>query len=194
MGYPLSISLRYIASKKRAFVLLGTIFATVGVALGVAALVIVMSVTGGFKEQFRDKVLGVNAHVLVLKYSIDFREYRDVIKKVERVPGVSAAAPFIINPMMVNHGERTATGVLLKGIDPEQTLKVLALPNHIVEGSLAGLRRPGAKPPEKPLDRLGAFDTPLDTPDPDAPQKSPKSPLGVFNDAGPLVTRRLVIE
>lgn len=180
MGYPLSISLRYIGSKKRAFVLLGTIFATIGVALGVAALVIVMSVTGGFKEQFRDKVLGVNAHVLVLKYSIDFREYREVMKKVERVPGVSAAAPFIINPMMVNHGERTATGVLLKGIDPEQTLKVLALPNHIVEGSLAGLRRAGAKPPEKPVDRLGAFDTPLDSPAPDAPKKSP---LGILHDA-----------
>ena len=64
-----------------------------------------MSVTGGFQEQFREKVLGVNAHVLVLKYSIDFREYRDVMKKVEGVPHVVGVAPFVINPMMVTHGD-----------------------------------------------------------------------------------------
>ena len=101
-----------------------------------------MSVTGGFQEQFREKVLGVNAHVLVLKYSIDFREYRDVMKKVEHVPGVIGVAPFVINPMMVTHGDRTATGVLLKGVDPELMPKVLDLPKHIVDGvSLDGLRK-----------------------------------------------------
>src|SRR5579863_1753984 len=126
-----------------------TALAIGGVLLGVAALTIVMSVTGGFQEQFRDKVLGVNAHVLVLKYSIDFREYRDVMKRVENVPGVVGVAPFVINPMMVTHGDRTATGVLLKGVDPELMPKVLDLPKHITEGSLEGLRKPDAKPPER---------------------------------------------
>jgi lipoprotein-releasing system permease protein len=129
---------------------ISTFLAIGGVFLGVAALTIVMSVTGGFQEQFRDKVLGVNAHVLVLKYSIDFREYRDVMKKIEGIPGVTGVAPFVINPMMVTHAERTATGVLLKGVDPELMPKVLDLPKHIVEGSLDGLRRPGAQPPERP--------------------------------------------
>jgi lipoprotein-releasing system permease protein len=129
-----------------------TALAIAGVALGVTALAIVMSVTGGFKEQFREKVLGVNAHVLVLKYSIDFREYRDVMKKVEAVPGVIGVAPFVINPMMVTRGDRTATGVLLKGVDPVLMPKVLDLPKHIVEGSLEGLRRPGAKPPERTVE------------------------------------------
>ncbi len=150
MGYPLTIAIRYLASKKRAFVSVGTLFSTLGVTLGVAALSIVMSVTGGFKEQFREKVLGVNAHVLVLKYSLEFREYREVMKKVEKVPGVTGVAPFIINPMMVTHGDRTATGVLLKGVDPDLMPKVLDLPKHIVGGSMDGLRKPGAKPPEKP--------------------------------------------
>lgn len=121
-----------------------------GVALGVAALSIVMSVTGGFQEQFREKVLGVNAHVIVLKYALDFRDYRDVMDKVAKVPGIVAVAPFVINPMMVTHGERTATGVLLKGVDPTLMPKVLDLPRHIVEGSLDGMRKPGATPPEKP--------------------------------------------
>src|ERR1700745_2639137 len=115
MGYPVQIALRYLGSKKRAFVSVGTAFAMLGVMLGVAALATVMSVTGGFQQQFREKVLGVNAHVLVLKYSIDYREYRDIMKEMEKVPHVVGVAPFVINPMMVTHGERTATGVLLKG-------------------------------------------------------------------------------
>src|SRR3954471_4490972 len=123
MGYPIDLALRYLGSKKRAFISVGTAFAMLGVMLGVAALATVMSVTGGFQEQFREKVLGVNAHVLVLKYSIDFREYREVMAKVEHVPGVIGVAPFIINPMMVTHADRTATGVLLKGVDPVQMPK-----------------------------------------------------------------------
>src|SRR5277367_2322557 len=154
MGYAVDVALRYLGSKKRAFVSVGTAFAILGVTLGVAALAIVMSVTGGFQEQFRDKVLGVNAHVLVLKYSIDFREYRDIMKKVEHVKGITGVAPFVINPMMVTHGDRTATGVLLKGVDPELMPRVLDLPEHVVQGSLAGLRRAGAEPPERPSDSL----------------------------------------
>lgn len=153
MGYPIQIAFRYLGSKKRAFVSVGTLFAMLGVALGVAALAIVMSVTGGFQEQFREKVLGVNAHVIVLKYAVHFRDYREVMKKVESVPGVVAVAPFVINPMMVTHGERTATGVLLKGVDPELMPKVLDLPRHITEGSLAGMRKAGAHPPDAPHDR-----------------------------------------
>ncbi len=132
------------------FVSVGTLFAMLGVALGVAALAIVMSVTGGFQDQFREKVLGVNAHVIVLKYAIHFRDYREVMKKVAAIPGVAAVAPFVINPMMITHGDRTATGVLLKGVDPDLMPKVLDLPNHIVEGSLTGMRKAGAKPPEPP--------------------------------------------
>lgn len=159
MGYPIEVALRYMGSKKRAFISVGTAFAILGVALGVAALATVMSVTGGFQAQFREKVLGVNAHVLVLKYSTDFREYRSIMEQVAKVEGVVATAPFSINPMMLTHGDATATGVLLKGVDPTLSLgvnagpgmePVLDLPKHIVDGKLSGLRLPGAKPPERP--------------------------------------------
>src|ERR1700689_766301 len=149
MGYPITVALRYLSSKKRSMISISTALAIGGVTLGVAALTIVMSVTGGFQEQFRDKVLGVNAHVLVLKYSIDYREYRDVMKKVEDVPHVIGGAPFVINPMMVTHGEPTATGVLLKGVDPVLMPRVLSLPKDVVAGSLDGLRGPDARPPER---------------------------------------------
>src|SRR5690606_17894958 len=156
MGFPLELAIRYMRSKRRGFVSVGTAFAVIGVALGVCALTTVIAVTGGFRKEFRDKVLGVNAHVLILKYSSDFREYRDLIKKVKDVPGVTGIAPFVINPMMVTHGDRTATGVLLKGVDPSRVDQVLDLPRHIVEGSLKGLRLSGAEPPER---RRTAFST-----------------------------------
>lgn len=149
MGFPFELAIRYMRSKRRGFVSVGTAFAVIGVALGVCALTTVIAVTGGFRKEFRDKVLGVNAHVLILKYSSDFREYRDLMKKMKDVPGVTGIAPFVINPMMVTHGDRTATGVLLKGIDPDRVSQVLDLPRHIVQGSLKGLRLPGATPPER---------------------------------------------
>jgi lipoprotein-releasing system permease protein len=176
MGYPLDVALRYLGSKKRAFISVGTAFAILGVTLGVAALATVMSVTGGFQAQFREKVLGVNAHVLVLKYSTDFREYRTIMDQVAKVPGVVATAPFSINPMMLTHGDATATGVLLKGVDPEKSLgvgappgtkPVLILPQQIVgcqdvadhqgtaaaiacgQSKLGDLRLPNAKPAER---------------------------------------------
>src|ERR1700685_2782548 len=101
MGFPLAIALRYLRSKKRNMISISSALAVGGVTLGVAAFTIAMSVTGGFLEQFREKVLGVNAHVLVLKYSIDFREYHDVMNKVRKVPGVTGVAPFLLTPMML---------------------------------------------------------------------------------------------
>src|SRR5262245_14674477 len=149
MRFSFELAVRYMRSKKRAFVSVGTMFAILGVALGVAALSTVISVTGGFRAEFREKVLGVNAHVLVLKYSSDFREYRKVMDKVKGIPGVTGVAPFVINPMMLTHGTRTATGVLLKGVVPARVNSVLDLPRHIKHGSMNGLRLPDAKPPER---------------------------------------------
>jgi lipoprotein-releasing system permease protein len=159
MGFPLTLAFRYMRSKKQASVSVGTMFAVLGVALGVSALATVISVTGGFRSEFRTKVLGVNAHVLVLKYASDFREYRKVMDQVKSVPGVTAVAPFVINPMMVTHGHRTATGVLLKGIDPKLAPRVLDLPRHIKVGGLTGLRLEGSKPPERR--RQSILDDPL---------------------------------
>ncbi|MCH2109459.1 MAG: ABC transporter permease [Polyangiaceae bacterium] len=153
MGFPFDLAIRYMASKKRATVSLGTLLATCGVALGVCGLATAVSVTGGFRKQFREKVLGVNAHVLVLKRSSYFGEYRDVMEKIADHEEIVGIAPFTINPMMVTHGERTATGVMLKGVDPDELEKVLDLPQHMIEGGLEGLRLPGAQPPQPKAER-----------------------------------------
>lgn len=193
MEFPFELALRYMRSKKRAFVSVGTMFAVMGVTIGVAALTTVMSVTGGFRAEFREKVLGVNAHVLVLKYSSDFSEYREVMDKMRTIPGVVGVAPFVINPMMVTHGEHTATGVLLKGVDPELMPSVLDLPKHIVappecapaaggdpNTCIARLRLANAKPPER------RYTSPFDRPRPASSVPAPaEDPLGALPSAVP---------
>ncbi|MCP4603854.1 MAG: ABC transporter permease [Proteobacteria bacterium] len=114
--------------------------------MGVASLLVVISISSGFQDEFTKKVLGVNSHVLVMKYGIDFTEYREVMSKAEQMPEVRGVAPFVIQEMMISKGERTAS-VLLKGVDPDRLGDVLDLPNHIVKGGLDGLRIPGSGPP-----------------------------------------------
>lgn len=109
-----------------------TSISVLGLAIGVAILIWVLSVTSGFQQAFRDKVLGVNAHILILKYGLDFTEYRDVMKTTEAMPEVVAAAPFVFNEMMVSRGQQIA-GVLVKGVDPHRVGRVLDLPKHIVQ-------------------------------------------------------------
>ncbi|HEY3667730.1 MAG TPA: ABC transporter permease [Polyangiaceae bacterium] len=193
MGFPLELALRYMRSKKRAFVSVGTMFAVLGVALGVGALATVISVTGGFRAQFREKVLGVNAHVLILKYSSDFREYRKLMDQMKSVPGVIGIAPFVISPMMITHGDRTATGVLLKGVDPSRVKDVLDLPRHIVQGNMEGLRLPGAKPPERRRQGLlDDFDSAResDVLEPLVPSRPGISPGVSASAAGPTPMKR----
>jgi lipoprotein-releasing system permease protein len=144
-AYALDVGLRYLRSKKRASISVISVIAISGVALGVAALLAVMSITSGFQREFRDKVLGVNAHVLVLKYGLNFDEYREVVARARKMPEVAGAAPFIINEMMLAKGNRLS-GVLVKGVDPVLMPKVLDLPSQLIAGSLVGLRLPGSAP------------------------------------------------
>jgi lipoprotein-releasing system permease protein len=158
MHYALAVGLRYLRSKKRATVSVISVIAVTGVALGVAALLAVVSITSGFQDEFRDKVLGVNAHVLVLKYGLNFDEYRDVVARAQKMPETEGAAPFIINEMMLAKGDRLS-GVLIKGIDPQLMPSVLDLPRQLISGSLEGLRRPDARPLTRAQDLDGSLDT-----------------------------------
>jgi len=131
-----------------------TVFTSVsvlGVALGVAALTIVFAVTTGFEQQFRDKVLGVNAHVIVLKSQATFAEYRDVMKTAQRIDSdVLAVQPFIFAEMLVTRGKGELSGVAIKGVDPKLVRGVLDLDQHMIEGSIDTLARepgPGELPP-----------------------------------------------
>ena len=108
-----------------------TAVSVVGVMLGVGSLTVVFSVTSGFLDSFRAKILGVNAHALVMKDGVDFTEYRDVMAKVDADPEVVASAPFLFNEMLVASA-KGSTGVLVKGIDPTKTPRVLDLAEKLL--------------------------------------------------------------
>jgi lipoprotein-releasing system permease protein len=132
-----------------------TVFVSVsvlGVVLGVAALTIVLGVTSGFKQQFREKVLGVNAHVIVMKSSQDFHEYRDTMDRALAIdPDVLEVQPFIFAEMLVTRGKGELSGVAIKGVDPERVKRVLDIEKHMLPGgSVDALRDkpgPGELPP-----------------------------------------------
>jgi lipoprotein-releasing system permease protein len=155
VAYSTFIGSRYVRSKKKRSISAITAIAISGVALGVAALCVTISIATGFEDEFTRKVLGVNAHVLVMKYGIDFTEYREVMQTVRELPEVKGVAPFVIQEMMISKGKHTA-GVLLKGVDPALLGTVLDLPQHIHEGGIEGLRVPGTEPPPPPSRRSRA--------------------------------------
>ncbi len=124
--------MRHLRSRRRSFLSTITLIAILGVLLGVMALTSVIAVTGGFQEAFRDRVLGINSHILIIKYGIDFRDYRDIQKTIEKIPGVTATSPFVFHEMIATHGDKTA-GILIKGIEPLEIEQVSDLPKYTLQ-------------------------------------------------------------
>lgn len=139
MPYELFIALRYLrAKKKSAFISIITVISTSGVALGVMALIIVLAVMTGFEEDLKDKILGTNAHIVVLKSNGGIDDYRAVMDRLKKFDGVVAATPFIYNQVMISSGHNVS-GVVLRGVDVQSDAKVTNLRKSIVEGSISDL-------------------------------------------------------
>jgi len=134
------IGLRFLTSKQKSHLSFITSMAVVGVTIGVAALLVIIGISSGFLEEFKRKVLGVNAHVIVLKIGESFHEYRDVTKIASKEEGVISAAPFIITEMMLVKG-RSISGILIKGVDPDLVGKILDLPQQMRVGSISTIVR-----------------------------------------------------
>src|SRR5512140_47406 len=127
MPYELFISLRYLkAQRKSAFISIITLISTAGVALGVMALIVVLAVMTGFEEDLKDKILGTNAHIVVLSGNGAMQGYQDTMKRLQAMDGVVAATPFIYNQVMLSSG-RSVSGVVLRGIDVVSDAKVTNL-------------------------------------------------------------------
>jgi lipoprotein-releasing system permease protein len=114
-----------------------TFFTTVsimGVLLGSSALVIVLSVMGGFESDLREKILGSNAHMLVTRADEEdsFREYRDVMAEVVDVPGAVAATPYLLSEVVIAANSNYAN-VIIKGIDPRTVGDATELARNVDE-------------------------------------------------------------
>jgi len=110
-----------------------TSISILGVFLGTAALVVVLSVMGGFEHDLRQKILGATAHVTIARHKAAFTDYRAVVKKVSGFEDVKALMPLIESEVMVT-SQTNLSGVLLKGIDPKTIGEVTDLHRYLKAG------------------------------------------------------------
>jgi len=129
--------------------MLMTLISIGGVATGVWALTVVLSVMSGFEQDLKSKILGAHAHGVVLKYGQnDFTDWRGVQDRVLSVPGVAASTPFLYAEVMLSAGQNL-TGSVLKGVDTATLGQVTEIPRSLDEGKLEWLDRPGEIPPPR---------------------------------------------
>jgi len=139
LPYQLFIALRYLRSKKKhKGISVNTLISVGGVAVGVMALLVVLSVMSGFHEDLQKKILGVNAHMVIISYKGIISDYKNVNEGLKSDKDIIASAPFILGQVMVAYGKR-AHGVYLRGINPETEIKTTEIGKFMKEGTLAKL-------------------------------------------------------
>jgi lipoprotein-releasing system permease protein len=139
LPYQLFIALRYLKSKKKhKSISVNTLISTGGVAVGVMALLVVLSVMSGFHEDLQKKILGVNAHVVILDYKGTMPGYKDVIERLKGEKDIVSSAPFVLGQAMVSFGKK-AHGVFVRGIVPEMEMKTTEISGYIKEGNFKDL-------------------------------------------------------
>jgi lipoprotein-releasing system permease protein len=120
MFYESFIARRYLRSGSRdGFLSAVGLISVAGVALGVTAIIIVLSVMNGFEWEVRDRIVGTNAHVIVLRHDEGMiSDYRDLMGTIGEVPHVTGVSPFVFTKVMLSTESET-DGAVLRGIDPE---------------------------------------------------------------------------
>ena len=141
MNYEFFVSIRHLSARKsQKFISLNSWISMVGVGLGVMALIVVIAVMSGFSNDLRDKILGTNSHVVVSNINqTTVENYSSILEKILSVAGVTAAAPFIINQVMLINGDRVS-GVVVRGVDPEKEGTVSDLEKNMIIGSILDLK------------------------------------------------------
>jgi lipoprotein-releasing system permease protein len=141
MNYELFIGLRYLrARRQETFISLITVISVLGVMIGVMTLNVVMAVMTGFEETLRDRLLGINAHIALLKSGDQLSEYKELLQQVVKQQGVVAASPAIYGQVMLTSGSRVS-GVVVRGVDPDRVNAVVDLQRYMKQGSIAGLKQ-----------------------------------------------------
>lgn len=142
MSYETFIGFRYLKARKRTtFISVITLISIVGVTLGVATLSVVLSVMNGFQQELINKVIGANAHAILFRYGVDFRDHPEVRRKLLRMPGVKSASPIVLGEVMLSSGNRMV-GVGMKGISLRHQMHTQALRKARVgkQGDLSALK------------------------------------------------------
>ena len=141
--FELFVAIRYLrAKRKQAVISVITIISILGVAAGVMALVIALAINNGFRGTLQRNLLGATAHVSILEkepgYGIE--NWRGLVERVRKMPGVTGAAPSLYGQIMVI-GPRQSTGAILKGVDPASAAQQAEMLTRLKEGSLKGIEQ-----------------------------------------------------
>lgn len=138
--YQFFIALRYFKSKKRHHgISINTLISIAGVAVGVWALIVVLSVMGGFHEDLQGKILGVNAHIVVRNYGGKIEDQELLREKINSIQGVKYSSPFVYGQVMLSFGDR-AHGVVVRGIKPDIESDTTEIIKYIKEGRIDNLK------------------------------------------------------
>jgi lipoprotein-releasing system permease protein len=150
MRFELFVAVRYLRAKRRqAVVGVITIISIVGVAAGVASLIIALAITNGMRRDLQDRLLGSTAHVQLMRVASDgIRDWRSLTARLEKLPHVTAASPGLYEQVLISRGARSG-GVMIEGIVPSQERRVSDLLSTVTLGSAAALD-PGAQDPTAP--------------------------------------------
>jgi lipoprotein-releasing system permease protein len=149
MRFEFFVALRYLKAKRRqAAISLITVISVLGVMAGVCALVVALAINNGFRQELEQRLLGATADVMLVRSANDgIRHYDELSRRLARLPGVEAAAPALYEQVLISSRSR-AQGVVLKGVEPGQEVRVADLLARLREGSLADLAKsfPNADP------------------------------------------------
>jgi lipoprotein-releasing system permease protein len=141
--FELFVGLRYTRSRRRAgrssgFISFISALSVAGIALGVAALIVVLSVMNGFQKEVRDRMLSVLSHIEVIATERPLQDWRAVLEQARRNPSVIAGAPYVAGQAMLTRDD-SVRGVLVRGIDPALEPQVSDLGTQVVQGRLSAL-------------------------------------------------------
>jgi lipoprotein-releasing system permease protein len=143
MSFEYFIGGRYLRAKhKETFISLITILSVAGVTVGVMALIVVIAVMAGFESDLKQRILGVESHIVLMRHDGSFSGYKKISKQINEFQGVEAATPFIYSQIML----RSSTGVsgaVLRGIDPESAGSVIKILKNSVLQNLKQIQRQG---------------------------------------------------
>lgn len=144
MKTELFISWRYLSAKrKEKFISLISIISVMGIAIGVAALIVVIAVMAGFDNELRDRIIGNHAHITIASYKgIDNNQYDNITKKITNIPHVQGASPYVQGQVLVK-GEDRFFAVSLKGIHPKTEAQVTKIDRYLLKGDIDNLNQDG---------------------------------------------------
>ena len=149
------VAFRYLrARRQEGFVSVIAIFSLLGIMLGVATLIIVMSVMNGFRIEFVNRILGLNGHLGVYGLTNSMTDYDAVAQKVRAVPGVVSVTPIVEGQALVT-SKAGAAGAVVRGIEPNDIRERKLIADHIIAGSLADFGDDGIAVGSRLAMRLG---------------------------------------